>query len=573
MNSPNQEIVAPTDNRPLTDVCFDNFALHPLLLKGLEEAGFVRLTPIQALTLPITLEGKDVAGQAQTGTGKTLAFLTTIVNRLLSRPAHAERRATDPRAVVLAPTRELAIQIEKDAQVVARQTGLRFALIYGGVDYDKQRELLKAGTDVVIATPGRIIDYVKQHVVNLGSVEIVVLDEADRMFDLGFIKDIRFLLRKMPPREERQSLLYSATLSHRVLELAYEHMNDPVKLTAETDSVTADRVRQVVYFPANEEKIPLLIGLMSRMDPQRTMVFVNTKAWVERVARALEKAHFRVGVLSGDVPQPKREKLLARFKRGELDILVATDVAARGLHIPDVSHVFNFDLPFDAEDYVHRIGRTARLGAEGDAISFACELYAMSLPEIEKYIEMKIPVAQHDPTLLEPVERKPRELPASAEPVESVSALLNSDEAKALRDKQRERAARDSGRRPPPRGPRREGGDRGPRREGERGPRREHDRPREQHAAQPRPAPQPQQPPRAEGEAPSKRRRRGGRGRGRREGVPVEAQVATPAEQAVARSQSAPAPAEAAVEPKLLARIKTRLKTLVNRLPLPGRRR
>src|SRR5690606_36769030 len=304
-------------------------------------------------------------------------------------------------------TRELAIQIHKDAMKFASDLGLKFALVYGGVDYDKQRSQLQAGADVIIATPGRLIDYVKQHrVVSLHACEVCVLDEADRMFDLGFIKDIRFLLRRMPIRTERQTLLFSATLSHRVLELAYEHVNEPEKLVAEAEPVTAARGRQKLYLPADEEKIPLLIGLLSRgPEDQRAMVFVNTKVWVERVARALEKAGFRVGVLSGDVPQKKRESLLRRFQNGQLELLVATDVAARGLHIDGVTHVYNYDLPFDAEDYVHRIGRTARLGAEGDAISFACERYAMSLPDIEAYIGQKIPVEQIDPALLEPVPR------------------------------------------------------------------------------------------------------------------------------------------------------------------------
>ena len=387
--------------KPLTDIAFSNYDLHPSLLAGLEAAGFTRLTPIQALTLPVALPGRDVAGQAQTGTGKTLAFLIAVINRLLTRPALAERKPEDPRALILAPTRELAIQIHKDAVKFGSDLGLKFALVYGGVDYDKQRELLQRGADVIIATPGRLIDYVKQHkVVSLHACEICVLDEADRMFDLGFIKDIRFLLRRMPGCKERQTLLFSATLSHRVLELAYEHMNEPEKLIVETEFITNATVRQLVYFPADEEKIPLLIGLLSRGEVSRTMVFVNTKVWVERVARALERAGFRVGVLSGDVPQKRRESLLGRFQKGQLDILVATDVAARGLHIDGVSHVYNYDLPFDAEDYVHRIGRTARLGAEGDAISFACERYAQSLPEIEAFIEQKIPVAAVESDLL-----------------------------------------------------------------------------------------------------------------------------------------------------------------------------
>ena len=378
----------------LTEVVFESFPLHPTLLAGLNEAGYVRCTPIQALTLPHALEGRDVAGQAQTGTGKTAAFLVAVMNRLLTQTAMNERRDGDPRAVILAPTRELAIQIEKDFRNIGRHTGLTSALIYGGVDYDKQREMLKAGVDIVIATPGRVIDYLKQHVVSFRAVEVVVLDEADRMFDLGFINDIRFLLRRMPAPSERQGMLFSATLSHRVLELAYEHMNSPEKLTVETDNVTADRVRQVVYFPATEEKMPLLLHLLGTLEHHRSIVFINTKAMAERVTRSLERQGHRVATLSGDVPQAKRERLLARFQKGEIELLVATDVAARGLHIADVTHVFNYDLPHDAEDYVHRIGRTARIGAEGDAVSFACDLYAMGLPDIETYIGQKIPVGQ-----------------------------------------------------------------------------------------------------------------------------------------------------------------------------------
>ena len=396
-------------DKPLTDLTFSTFDLHPALIAGLESAGFTRCTPIQALTLPVALPGGDVAGQAQTGTGKTLAFLVAVMNRLLIRSALADRKPEDPRALILAPTRELAIQIHKDAVKFGADLGLRFALVYGGVDYDKQRELLQQGVDVIIATPGRLIDYVRQHkVVSLHACEICVLDEADRMFDLGFIKDIRFLLRRMPERGTRQTLLFSATLSHRVLELAYEYMNEPEKLVVETETITAARVRQRIYFPSDEEKQTLLLGLLSRSEGARTMVFVNTKAFVERVARTLERHGYRVGVLSGDVPQKKRESLLNRFQKGQLEILVATDVAARGLHIDGVKYVYNYDLPFDAEDYVHRIGRTARLGEEGDAISFACERYAMSLPDIEAYIEQKIPVEPVTSELLTPLPRAAR---------------------------------------------------------------------------------------------------------------------------------------------------------------------
>ncbi|MET1023284.1 MAG: ATP-dependent RNA helicase RhlB [Pseudoxanthomonas sp.] len=437
-------------DKPLTDITFNTFELHPALLAGLDAAGFSRCTPIQALTLPFALAGRDVAGQAQTGTGKTLAFLVAVINRLLTRPALADRKPEDPRALIMAPTRELAIQIHKDAMKFGELLGLRFALIYGGVDYDKQRELLQQGVDVIIATPGRLIDYVKQHkVVSLHACEMCVMDEADRMFDLGFIKDIRFLLRRMPERGTRQTLLFSATLSHRVLELAYEHMNEPEKLVVETETITAARVRQRMYLPADDEKIPLLIGLLSRSEGARTMVFVNTKAFVERVARALERAGYRVGVLSGDVPQKKRETLLKQFQAGRLELLVATDVAARGLHIDGVSHVYNYDLPFDAEDYVHRIGRTARLGAEGDAISFACERYAQSLPDIEAYIEQKIPVEPITAELLTPLPRPERApLPAveeGEEAAESVSAIFREAREQKAADEARRGGGRASG--------------------------------------------------------------------------------------------------------------------------------
>ena len=385
----------------LTDTFFEQFDLHPRLQQGLAECQFTRCTPIQAMALPPALAGKDVAGQAQTGTGKTCAFLVALMNRLLTRPALPERRDQDPRALIIAPTRELAIQIEKDARLIGGHTGLRLALIYGGVDYDKQRQLLKDGCDIIIATPGRLLDYFKQHVFRLSSVEVMVIDEADRMFDLGFIKDVRYLFRRLPPREERQALLFSATLSHRVLELAYEHMNSPEKLTVETEQITADHVRQQVFFPAREEKLPLLLNMIESMQVKRGIVFVNTRAAAEQVARRLNRQGHHVATLSGDVPQKKRQTLLQRFKDGKISLLVATDVAARGLHVDDITHVFNYDLPQDAEDYVHRIGRTARLGASGDAISFACDRYAMSLPDIEAYIDQKIPVQSIDPAMLE----------------------------------------------------------------------------------------------------------------------------------------------------------------------------
>ncbi|MEM9532501.1 MAG: DEAD/DEAH box helicase [Pseudomonadota bacterium] len=395
-----------------SDVRFDQFDLVPEIRAGLKDAGFEYCTPIQAQSLPLALEGTDVAGQGQTGTGKTGAFLIAAYQRLLTQePADPERRGNNPRAIILAPTRELAIQIHKDATVLGAHTGLKMALSYGGIDYEKQRQTLLDGVDILIGTPGRIIDYFKQKVFNLHHIEVLILDEADRMFDLGFIKDIRFLLRRMPDPNKRLNMLFSATLSLRVTELAYEHMNNPDRVEVAAEQVTADRVTQRVYFPANSEKIPLLVGLLRRIEPGRTMVFCNTKRATERVTAYLKGNGFEAEVLSGDVRQNKRQTLLGKFHDGELAILVATDVAARGLHIPDVSHVFNFDLPHDPEDYVHRIGRTARLGSTGDAISFACEDYAFSLPEIEDYIEASVPVESVDPELLvelDPPVKRPR---------------------------------------------------------------------------------------------------------------------------------------------------------------------
>ena len=369
-------------------------------MEGIRDAGFTVCTPIQAQTLPIALAGRDVAGQAQTGTGKTAAFLVALYQSLLTRPPGPNRAPTSVRALVVAPTRELAVQIHHDGEILGRRTGLKQTAVYGGIDYDKQRQQLEEGVDVLIGTPGRLIDYYKQHVFDLRHAQVLVLDEADRMFDLGFIADIRYLLRRLPPPEKRQSMLFSATLSYRVLELAYEHMNNPELVRIEPDKMTVDRVRQLMYYPSMEEKVPLLIGLLRQSEARRTMIFVNTKRMAERLENTLKANGFHAQTLSGDVPQNKRLRFLRDFHNGDLAVLIATDVASRGLHIPDVSHVFNFDLPQDAPDYVHRIGRTARAGAEGDAISFACEEFAVSLPEIESYVGHKIPSASITPDLL-----------------------------------------------------------------------------------------------------------------------------------------------------------------------------
>jgi ATP-dependent RNA helicase RhlB len=384
----------------LTELSFTGLHLPDTLQKGLADAGFERCTPIQAQTLPHALAGLDVAGQAQTGTGKTVAFLVAMFARLLREPVPADRKHHAPRAVILAPTRELAVQIHSDAEPIGQHTGLRLGLAFGGIDFEKQKKHLEEGVDVLIGTPGRIIDFYKQRVIDLSFVQVVVLDEADRMFDLGFISDIRYILRRMPAPDKRLNLLFSATLSQRVLELAYEHMNSPQLTRIEPDKMTVDRIRQVIYYPSNDEKPRLLVGLLKSIGATRSMVFVNTRRAAEDVESLLRGNGINAEAISGDVPQQKRLRMLRDFHEGTLAVLIGTDVASRGLHIPDVSHVFNYDLPQDPEDYVHRIGRTARAGAEGDAISLGCEEYVITLPEIESYIGRKIPVASIAPEIL-----------------------------------------------------------------------------------------------------------------------------------------------------------------------------
>ncbi len=370
----------------LTNKRFDQFNLRPELLKGIVATGFRYCTEIQAQALPLVLEGTDIAGQAHTGTGKTATFLLALYQRLLIREAINTESEKSVRAVVLAPTRELAIQIHEDAKTLGLYTNLRLGLVYGGTAYQNQRSRLSEGVDILIGTPGRLIDYFKQGVFHLKNVEVIVLDEADRMFDLGFIRDIRYILRKMPAPSKRLNMLFSATLSYRIKELAYEHMNDPKTVTIESTTPVADGLIEQVYYPANNEKFPLLLGVINQMGGNRVLIFANTRNTCEQLGKWLNAHNYTTGVLSGDVPQKKREKLLSDFKNEKKQTLVATDVAARGLHIPRVSHVFNYDLPQDPEDYVHRIGRTARAGESGYAISFACEEHALSLMDIESFI-------------------------------------------------------------------------------------------------------------------------------------------------------------------------------------------
>jgi len=366
---------------------FEELTLPESLGSGIADAGFTECTPIQERTLPLTLAGKDVAGRGQTGTGKTAAFLITLFDRLLKNDAEGKK----PRALILAPTRELVVQIEQDAQLLGKHCGFSILAVYGGVDYNKQREALRGGVDIVICTPGRLIDYLKQKVCSLKAVEMLVIDEADRMFDMGFIGDLRYILRCLPPYGQRQNLMFSATLNQRVMELAYEFMNMPEKVTVSGDHLTADNIEEVLFHVSSKEKFPLLLGLLRRDAMKRTMIFVNTKREGEYLQARMVANDYPCRLISGDVAQEKRLRIMRDFKEGKLPVLIATDVASRGLHIEGVSHVINYDLPEDCEDYVHRIGRTARAGAEGKAISLADEKGVLSLEAIESYIGHPIP--------------------------------------------------------------------------------------------------------------------------------------------------------------------------------------
>ncbi len=373
----------------LTQTTFGSFDLPENLLAGLDEAQFKQCTPIQAQVLPVALDGKDIAGQAQTGTGKTGAFLVTIFTRLLQM---TDRKPQTPAALIVAPTRELAFQIHEEALLLGGHTGLTCAQIVGGVDYQKQAETLKKGVDIVICTPGRIIDYFKQGIFKTGDIKIVVIDEADRLLDLGFAKDMRFILRKLPHYEKRQSMLFSATLSHRVLELTYEYMNLPEFISVTPEEVTVERIDQSLIHVGLESKLSLLLGLLNREEWHRVLVFANTKAGVEWLSEKLKRNGFPAEGITGDLPQRKRFKLMEQFKNDQVKILVATDVASRGIHVEDISHVFNYDLPQDSESYVHRIGRTARAGKTGKAISLACENYVFHLEPLEDMLGYKLPV-------------------------------------------------------------------------------------------------------------------------------------------------------------------------------------
>ena len=373
----------------LTKTRFDEFDLPVQVVNGLHDAGFINCTPIQARTLPVSLTGRDVAGQAQTGTGKTAAFLVTLLTRLL---ALSEEERQLPSALIVTPTRELARQIYEEAKILARHTDLTMVQVVGGVDYVKQADTLRQGVDIIICTPGRIIDYYKQKVFKTEGIKALVIDEADRLLDLGFAKDMRYILRKLPNYEKRQSMLFSATLSYRVMELTYEFMNLPEFIAVTPETVTVEGIEQSLYHVGSDKKVSLLLGLLKREEWNRMLIFVNTKAGVEMLTHKLKGNGWPAEGITGDLPQPKRFRLMEQFKKGQIKILLATDVASRGIHVEDISHVINYDLPQDSENYVHRIGRTARAGKTGRALSLACEHYVFHLEPVEKMLGYKIPV-------------------------------------------------------------------------------------------------------------------------------------------------------------------------------------
>lgn len=390
---------------PTTEnVLFTDLGLPQKVLQGIKDAGFEACTRIQTLSLPITLKGQDIAAQAQTGTGKTAAFLITIFCRLL-KPRGPKQRG--PLALIIAPTRELALQICDEAKLLGGHTGFQILPVFGGIDYKKQEKALRQGPDIVVATPGRLIDYMKQKVFRPNNIRILVIDEADRLFDMGFLRDLRFLLRRLPRYDKRQTMLFSATLSYAVMELAYEHTNNAAEVFVDREKITVEEIDQVLYHVGNSMKVNLLLGILKREAWHRILIFCNTRTGVDMLTRRLNGNGFPAVGITGTVQQKKRLKIMQRFKAGDVKILVATDVASRGIHVEDIDIVINYDIPQDPEDYVHRIGRTGRAGKTGRAITLACETYVYHLEAVEDLIQEKIKVAWADDDWYEQDRSKP----------------------------------------------------------------------------------------------------------------------------------------------------------------------
>ena len=385
---------------------FHDFDLPSEVMHGIADLGFKYCTEIQALSLEQALAGKNIAGKAQTGSGKTAAFLVAILTRYLRTPEHRAKTGGTPRALVIAPTRELVIQICKDADAIGKYCGLRSLAIYGGMDYDRQKKVvLDAPVDLLVATPGRLLDFVKSRVINLSHVDTLVVDEADRMLDMGFIPDVRRIMSYLPPKDKRATMLYSATLNDTVMRLAMNWMEAPYKAEVDSETNATDTVKQVVYIVRSADKFKVLYNHIALHPTARTIVFCNRKSTTEDVYASLKIRGVAVEMLSGDVNQNKRLKVLDEFRDGEIKIVVATDVAGRGIHVDDIEYVINFDFPYEAEDYVHRIGRTGRAGNTGIAISFADEDESFAIPDIEEYIKepLKCTMIQDDDPLLKAI--------------------------------------------------------------------------------------------------------------------------------------------------------------------------
>ena len=382
-------------------VRFHDLGLAPPLLRGIQSAGFEYCTPIQGASLPHTLRGHDMVGKAQTGTGKTAAFLVSIINDLLMHPIDEERYMGEARALILAPTRELAIQIGADAEQLLKHTDLKVHTLVGGMDYAKQlQKIQKSYCDILVGTPGRLMDFASNGDVHLDQVEVLVIDEADRMLDMGFIPQVRRLVRLTPPREDRQTLLFSATFTPEVLRLSEQWTDKPVMIEMAPERVATDSVEQKIFITTASEKFALLQNILRSDGVDSVMVFANRRDICRTLFERLQKKGFKVGLIAGDVPQNRRMKTLESFKSGAVKVLVATDVAGRGIHVNGVSHVINYTLPEEPEDYVHRIGRTGRAGETGTSISFACEDDAFLLEPIEKLLDMKLSCTMPDDDLL-----------------------------------------------------------------------------------------------------------------------------------------------------------------------------
>ena len=372
---------------------FTELSLHPDLQRGIAEAEFTDCTPVQAQTISHVLAGKDVTVQSQTGTGKTAAFLIPIFQLALE----ADSRGENPggaRALIIAPTRELAVQIHDEALMLGKHLPYKCAAFYGGVGYKAQEDMLAKGVDIIIGTPGRLIDFQRSGKLNFSNIDCLVVDEADRLFDMGFYPDIQTILQKMKSKQQRRTLLFSATMGTRVMNIAWERMNEPVEVVIEPEHITVEAIEQTLFHLSRDEKLPVLLGLFKKINPANAIIFTNTKRMAEELCQRLILNGYSAEFIMGDLPQSKRLKVISSLKKGSLKFLVATDVAARGLHIDDLELVVNYDIPEDPENYVHRIGRTARAGKSGRAISFADERFVYGLPAIEQLIGLKIPVGE-----------------------------------------------------------------------------------------------------------------------------------------------------------------------------------